>query len=452
LGQRGTFVQRGTNDILGPDGWNPNPKYRPPEYPRLARDAFILPDRNVNHGKDRFDEEMADALLGSTGRCRSLSPSRPREAACTPMAVAFTDRSLRMREGVGCNAVMDMSQIPEKESCKAHAGKNCSSCPICKPFEMNPCGLLSDRVPSNLLHPVYHGPDAVLPVATSRPPHTKRAMGSLSYMSRLLTKAMSDQPDPEGEHCEEVCFNQQMGRKLKADSAAQDRQQLADSAGRVDFKYLVDLESSPEQRQRGKSPGARFSTWPRDWAGLSNSARSHPDPKGRGQVAMTLSPRRSDPEPRLKITSEQKGAGLHKNQHSQQSEQTWVNQNPQFYRYELAAVRGGMPRRGLSLPPERQRRLRGERNPIVHHDEEEVAPVHFPRDSRTNLSPGVEAANAARVAAESAQARAYRLVDDSKFANLCTLTSQNKALEAAEMAERNLNSSANMALALTWHD
>lgn len=173
------------------------------------------------------------------------------------------------------------------------------------------------------------------------------------------------------------------------------------------------------------------------------------DPEGRGQVAMMVSPRRSDPEPPLKITPWKKGAGVSKNQHSKQAEQIWVNQNPTFYRYELAAVRGGLFRRGLSLPPERQRKLMGDTNPISH-EFDEVAPVHFPRENTTNLSPGIEGANAARVAAEAAQERAYRLVQDSKFADLCALTSQGKALEVTEMEGRTHKSSANMASALTW--
>lgn len=188
----------------------------------------------------------------------------------------------------------------------------------------------------------------------------------------------------------------------------------------------MDLEGPPQERSR--ILGAP------DWQRA----------QGRDPVAMSLSPRSTDPPMSTRITSCRKGQGEHKYQLSEHSERISLHWNQPLYRFEIAAREGGPGplRRSASLPPERARR--------------QAPPGGFCRGPRSRESAEMaEVTNHEAVAERAARERAERLAADGRFADLCALTEQTRAREGAEVGaikERNYHKmSSNMADVLSWN-
>jgi len=455
-GQRGTLV-----DLAGLE----TPRIQKALEPRKMDGPMVSTDVSTGNNpmtKDGFDSHVATTLF-SRSKTSPLTPSR-QASAHRPMATAFTDSSIRKREGAGCREAMYSDVL---EARPLHSAKDCN-CQSCKPHVQIPNGLLSAQVPMNKLHPAHAGTEAILPPPSSpgsprpMPPGAGKRVGSSpTFASIGMGKVIAEYPDAEWECKDEDTFKRSLGCKTKGRSRSVDI--TPSPAGRFRKRHDVDLETTPTaDMARVMGQSALVTCRPDDrtsgWAGLA-IMRDGDDPEHRGQVAMVMTPRNRDPIPCNKITGRRRGDGEHKYYLSTESERQCLHWNQPNYRYEIAAIeRSFWPPRSNSLPPQlQQRTYGGEWNPINHAGDDNVEHQRgVCRENRSWLSTGIEAVNHARVAEQEEQYRARRLVEDVRFADLCALTKQSKANELSEMAtiraKNNHKMSGNMESILTWSD
>jgi len=425
--------------------------------------SFMRP-REEDPERDEFDQSFAEMLHGGAGTMAPPSPaSRASPSTPRPMSTAFTDRSNRRREGIGSRAALLHSDASFSASAAAEGHGNCS-CPVCKPFSMSPAGQVSHAFQGNMLHPAHQGTVANMPQATPRgAPGSvagKRAAGSPNYDSVSVHKILKEGIGPDGAPCEtsEESFKRQMGRKTKptitsGEPGLRDAHARSQSTSprheRFIKKFGIDLEASPEQRSRV--------------LGKAEFGAIH-----RNEVAMILTPRDSDPPLPVRITPCKKGDGENKYKLSKHSEKISLHWNQPLYRYEMPPPGGpAPPGRSMSLPPERPARpFGGKWNPLTQEGCDEAGgsgqimqlsgggPRRFPKLHESTEM--LQVTNHWLVAQNVAQERLERLEKDKKFADLCQLTDENKAREAAQIGalkERNNHKvSTNMASILTWEE
>lgn len=340
------------------------------------------------------------------------------------MKAAFTDRSIRLREGRAARSVLCPGwQEPEEQY------QDCSSFDL-----MHPAGQPSHSVVSNKER-------------DSNPCSGDQSAFASSGVSSVLNRQL-------GGPQEELAFRQAMTRKVRqAPSQTSNPQdpQDADAVSRGAGAY----------RRRGFLE-----------TGLK---QLEDDPiYCRGNVSYVLSPKDEDPpHPHHRITTGgKKGSGAYRDQMDPHTERLMVHWNQSLYRYDVFAAGGSAVRpvqRTASCPPDhagmpRTENRDGSRNPITH--EERGSPI-TPRTLRGRAGLGNSSGhslhkgqavksltNHENMAEEALRDRSNRLSSDQKFAELCALTAQcgkQAKMDAADIkVTKTRHLSTNVANALRW--
>jgi len=171
----------------------------------------------------------------------------------------------------------------------------------------------------------------------------------------------------------------------------------------------------------------------------------------RRDIGMILSPRKSDPPPNLQITDTRKAVGEFRFNADNKlgSYLNTVRRRDPIYRYEFAAVQE-QSGRSRSLSPQRARMLLPDRNPVTCQGLED--PTFRPMKRRTRETQEAEVAqltNHTLMQKEADEARARRLQNEQKFADLCSLTKDNASRTRREGLARTYSSSS-VASSLSW--
>lgn len=300
--------------------------------------------RKRQEASDEAEREELDRQLAVIMHERGPTPvTSPRP----PMSTAFTDRSLRKREGLGSKASLHhpeeerhrgVMHLEDRNRSTPHlledgtggamtpGTSECGSM-MWDPNLVSPAGQPSHSVHHNVPAIVHDTSQTAVSPQTARAKSAmqgKRTPGSPNYNSGHVTRSFKEVPssaaDSQIDRLDERALTTQMGTKVKA-SAGQLRSRSADpsTAGRFRRKMELDLEAFPHNRHR---------------------AEGHFDPTStRNEVAMILSPRSTDPPRPKKITACKRADGENKNRISKDSEKVMVHWNQPLYRYECAAVR-----------------------------------------------------------------------------------------------------------------
>lgn len=393
--------------------------------------------------REELDRELAALLHERRG---GSPPTSPR-----PMATAFTDRSLRKREGLGSRrALRSEDGTPTGGAATPHSDCGCA---VCKPNVVSPAGQMSHSIQTNLAHSVHvpstEPPPAPQTMRQKSAPQGKRSPGSPNYNSNHITRIIKEPHGGVHVDCLDECpLTQQLGNRVKASGGAAGRSLSADfrMAGRYRRKMELDLENDPHMRWR---------------------AEGCIDTGARNEVAMILSPREADPPRPTKITSCKKADGDSKFKVSQQAERVSVHWNQPLYRYECAAVRDlEGPDRSLSLPADQFLVFppSGQGSPR-RPEWTEGSAGDFPREGpggarRSPRAPEgrevAQAVNHEHLAECAARRRAERLAGDQRFSDLCAFTEESsraQSREARDLKERYTAKEAQtMASALAWHE
>lgn len=370
--------------------------------------------------KKELDEQLVAMLCNHSdypsapaGRARSLTPR--------PMKAAFTDRSVRLREGLHGRSTLKQEGAAVSDDSWGHKG-GCN-CPVCKPFDLKPAGAPSHFVHSNRVHAVHQA----TPSSASTAP-AARERWSRTHDSNGIHQAvhLNDESTYHSGNELEDQFKQALGRRARAQ--APDRSQ---SEGPDRPAGGFSRSSSEETRKR------RFS--------------AQGEAGGRGGVALVLTPRATDPPISLRITSYKKADGEHKFGHSAQTEKLAVHWNQALYRYDTLAAKSSSrgPSRSQSEPPER-------RNPVSGDGMMEAERANRrPSRGRANNSSALAVITNQTVVAElAAGERAARMSADKCFRDLCAHTEDLKSRQAQELrgiTEKKYHTlSTNMANSLRW--
>mmetsp|Transcript_59235 Transcript_59235/g.117372 ORF Transcript_59235/g.117372 Transcript_59235/m.117372 type:complete len:851 (+) Transcript_59235:63-2615(+) len=375
----------------------------------------FLPDLIDDPDKECFDDQVAHAMFGCSvlprvaehlteGNLQRLKPA------------AFTDRSIRRREGGGCDAVFKgAANYSDRDS-------DCTRCPASATF---PAGLVTSRLPINVPHTVHAGTEAsIQPQSPSM--RFRCRSGSPNFDSNGIKttatfaahKAEKQQQLQQQCQQEEDSFKRRIGRKARS---------TAQEAGPCSPRFVrpgLDLEASSDQYVRMGSPSVlpsdQLQRTQQGWAG-----RNRMDTPRRGHVAMTMSPRGDDPPlANSTITGCKKGNGDNKFLVSKDAERLFLRANPTMFRYEAGTHSRDFLRRSCSLPPEYESRVRGDGQTFLTHQEDSgFTKPNKAREQKALVSHNVQdAIQQSRVAESDAQSRAQRLVEDKRFLDLCHIT------------------------------
>jgi len=405
----------------------------------------FLPDLINDPDKEYYDDQVAHAMFGCSvlpGVAESISE----ETTQRPKAAAFTDRSIRRREGMNCNAALKAADASSIADMDGHKDSDRAGC---HPFARRPAGLISSQGPHQILQSDRAGTRGSM---QTQIPLTRSRCRSVSpnLDSCGITMTWAEYPNKAEQqqlHQEEKAFHQQMCRKAKPTTQAAGTAAVSFSPRFV--RPNLDLEASSEQyvRMNGPSvlPAERVQKKQQGWAGQSKM-----DTPQRGHVATTLSPRSDDPPLANKsISGCRRADGENKFHISKESERFFLYANPTMFRYEVASQNGDFGR-SCSLPPEYERRVNGKRRTVSVHQEEE-----FFRERPAFVSHNVQAAiQQSKVAEDDAQVRAQRLVEDKRFYDLCNITdnARTQMIADIEALANTQTVSANVANSLCWSE
>lgn len=366
---------------------------------------------------------------GNSGTPRSARTSTtPRP----PMKTAFTDRSIRLREGRAARSLVcpGGDEPEEKDLGSSWAARN-------------PLG-------SDLLYPAGQPSHFVL--ANKESGNDQKAFhGDQSmFVSEGISAVLDEQKI--GGPKDELEFRQAMTRKIRrahSESANPQDPQDADASGG---------SGAGSYKRRG-------------FLEISSRHFDNDPVYGRGHVSYTLSPKDEDPpHPHDRITNGfKKASGTYRDQMDPHTERLMVHWNQNLYRYDVFASGGSAVRpvqRAASCPPDhagvpRTENREGTRNPITHEDS--GSPV-TPRSIRgraglgSSLGHRGEAVkrltNHDNMARDALRDRGNRLATDRKFAELCAMTAECGKRAKADAADikvtKTRHLSTNVASALCW--
>uniref|UniRef100_A0A7S2F0X7 Uncharacterized protein n=1 Tax=Alexandrium andersonii TaxID=327968 RepID=A0A7S2F0X7_9DINO len=437
----------GSGERLDPKKWSSaatDRSKKKPVPPGYAHDELIVLDqlRKKRDEAEGAQREELDKQLLTLLHERRLGSSAV--ASSRPMCAAFTDRTLRKREGMGSRAVMTTEDGGNEPASNADCG-----CAVCKPHLVSPAGSASHSIHMSL-QPYVHREDTT-PSSPQAPRQKgerqgRRSPGSPNFNSERMGLAIKAAALPEPGELQADFVDQrslaiQMGIKAKSRSHSAD----PTTAGRYRRKPDIYLESSPPYRTR-----------------LEGCF----DPSARREVAMILSPRVSDPPLPTRITDCRKGNGEHKFMVSEHAEKVSVHWNQPLYRYEVASCKETEgPSRCASLPSSNFVSFprHGEGSPRRGEEFEGCAGNYTPsgwgQGGRRSPRPheGCEVAQATNhslLAEEAARTRAERMASDPHFTSLCAFTQasfEGQGRELHEVKERYTTIQAQkMASILAW--
>lgn len=270
--------------------------------------------------KREHDEMLAETLHKQSGED---SPSRKVGEKRLPMSAAFTDRSIRLREGVGCRDVFQSSEMPRTE----WGDHGDCACPVCKPFEMTPAGQPSHLLPKNKLVRCFSDTPRTHSLAMSRSLDSANMDLCMTHDERASTAPVVDS------------LAGSMGRKIGLHAArtpgsrtmlphramSEDRTPLAGNYDQDKAAIISQDRRKGRQAFQGTTDGSQPRTG----------------------MAMVLSPRPSDPPAPTQITNARKADGTFKNGVSAEAAMHSTYFNQSFFRFE-----GGQSSRSMSTPPD----------------------------------------------------------------------------------------------------
>jgi len=342
-----------------------------------------------------------------------------------PAASAFTDRSCRMREGLGCQAaLMNPDSDLAREKPDGH-GLNCE-CAKCKPYDKHSAGQFSTVLNERPLYGTASG---------GRKLHhemdTDASKEELDFRKCLRRRIRSASPRSPG------------GGSMHQHREAFPGQPTDSSPIAGDFDRRIEVCAV-----RGRQA----------WQGRPG------DEPSRGGAVMALSPSPRDPSPPTKIAS-QKADGEFKQGYSSQVEKLSAHRSPSIFRYEPGMPQTPQPR-ARSVPPagdvsptagkttQAQERERGV-FAWQYTAASEASPQLTPRGRQLNNSAAMsELTNLSASAECAASARRDRLQADKPFRDLCRQAEEAgkhaRSESAAIAAKHSPRNSAGAAGALRW--
>jgi len=332
------------------------------------------------------------------------------------MRTAFTDRSLRMRDGLQGRAVFTHEASSTADDWDAH--KDCA-CPCDDILKTRPAGQPSYAVSCNRVTERVHC------ISNKADVHSAND-------STFFAHGESDPAMRQDELVQSATW--QRRKKVEARALSADSRQVAGDYRR--WTFMTEGENGVvDRRHRAAAP------------------LEIPSPRAsvRDGVRLALSPRQGDPVPDSRITTCKKGAGQHKDIFSESSERAIVQWNQPIMRYEVRASKeqdAGL-QRSRSLPPERRR------NPVTMEGEAFQEKFLTFRDGRSNQSFKMSSVcDHEKAAREHSEERSARLKVDQRFADACSMTKEVAERNTKEVqritAERRSNLSTGMADSLRW--
>lgn len=418
---------------------------------RLAHEKYVVHERfhswdPRSPDQDQLDADLSAHLQGtSVGRLASPSARARDQRSLTPvpMSAAFTDRSMRRREGEGSRSALAFGEAAFSVEPPLHHSSAAGL-----EFRARPAGQFSYSVKDNFIRAPHLGivADDFSSWKTFRDPGydsgpKKNDSGRLQKL--LLHENLRTLPrdGPSSRTWEDSdYFRTYIGSKVKRPQET--RRSLSEDPRLHRAMHEVPFT--------GSAPAGRFTQKIEDNVecfGKHHQSGIHDN--DRRDVAMILGPRKSDPPPNLQITDTRKATGEYRCNADNKlgaysTKQQW--RDP-VYRFELLAVQE-QSGRSRSLPPERM--LPPDRNPVTSQGFED--PSYRPLKRRPRELPETEVSrltNHTFMQQEADEARARRLQNEQKFADLCSLTSDTAPRVRREGLARTYSSSS-MASALSW--
>jgi len=374
-----------------------------------------LNDKDQNESQRALDEELM-AMLHNKG---------PMVAPAYSMRTAFTDRSVRMREGLHGQDVFGGGTTPREEI--SHSD-GCDYS-LYHGYDWHPAGIHSHTFPQNKVKQLH-----------AEPPHASvEEMDPSKWLNRnsssSITKVIHEHNDDPAKRlgeifAEEKLFGKHMGRKIKQ---APEYSEICDGrlrAGNYN-KEFCGLLPTRLGRQEGQP--------------------NNEDMPQRQDMHMIMTPQARDPAPCPQITPAKKGAGDCRTP-SDICEAHSLVANKDIFRYEMMAFQE--QQRSLS-PRTRTSWTSSERNPVNHAGWDES-----PRRQRRAAPSRPGSLTAAQIGDQidalhqAGEERTQRLKTDKHFADICSHTDESKISTAESVASfqsRTHHSvSTSMSMSLSW--
>jgi len=427
--------------------------YRKADHPsdkythRMAHEKYVVHERfhswdPQSPDREQLDTDLCSRLRGSSiGRLASPSTRDQRSLTPVPMSAAFTDRSLRRREGYGSRTALAFGEAPFSVEPPADSDCGC--------FSARPAGQFSHSMVDNYIRAPHLGivADDFSSWKSFRDPgfNSGRLQKLLSHESLRIPHRGADKlPDWEDSDYFKTCIGSKVKRPLAGRRALSEDPRLQ--------RYMDEVPFT------GEAPAGRFAQ-KIEYDVECFGKRHHPGIHdiNRGDLAMTLSPRKSDPPPiahildkaGLRVTRKATGENRLNGDNKLGSYLNMRLQRDPVYRYELRAVQE-QSGRSRSLPPETARMLPPDRNPVTSQGFED--PAFRPSKRRPREHSETEVArltNHTLMQQEADEGRTRRLQNEQKFADLCSLTKDTASHSRREGLAR-MYSSSSVASSLTW--
>lgn len=346
------------------------------------------------------------------------------------LKTAFTDRSLRLRDGLGGLAVLKHEGITEADNWGHKVGCSCSTC---KPPNLAAAGAPTARMAQNDLPSYELCEDPTAPLKKK----TGKAMCSeisLNFSSDAVHAAIHKyDPYTKGDEDLEKSFSRSFGRKIR-----QNESRVIDApAGSCAGNFNKD-------QVRGKS--------------VSSKSEQQ---DVRTDAGMAVAPREDDPpQTTTRITSCKKADGQFHGNYSQETERLAIHWNQPLYRFDHFAAASPDAYRSLrrSNPPQSIANL-GSRNILTAQcpaeDDMDLSRKQLNYTGKRNCSDAVKhVTDHDKVATEETNHRNHRMSEDRHFAARChdtVVVKQAVNDQVKDIRDRNRHTqSTNMAASLRW--
>lgn len=370
------------------------------------------PDKNQNDTQRALDEELT-AMLHNKGPM----------VARASMRTAFTDRSVRMREGMHGQEFFVGVSTPREEICHQY-GCDCSAC---RAHDWHAAGIHSHTFPQNKVKQLHAEPPhaSVEEMDPSKWPFRN----SSSSVTKVIHEHNDDPAKRRGEILkEETLLGIHMGRKIK---------------------QAPEYSENCDGRLRAGNYNKEVSGVLPTRLGRQEGQPNNEDMPQRQDMHMIMTPQTRDPAPCPQITPAKKGAGDCRIP-SDICEAHSLVANKDVYRYEMMAFQ----EQQSSLSP-RTRPCSETRNPVNHAgwDESPRRQRRAP-PSRPGTLTAAQIADQIDALHQAGEERTQRLKTDKHFADICSHTDVSKISTAESVASfqsRTHHSvSTNMSMSLSW--
>jgi len=358
------------------------------------------------------DEVLADELHN---RRPSEAPHYLADRPRSPMHAAFTDRSLRMREGRGAKPAL---LLPREDPSTEWGGHGDCSCEVCKPFAMRAAGNPSHHVHYNRVNRCFKD-------SPPTQPHWEKELAH-TFNSEKVGVAMehiTDNPSPPAD--EERTFMLNMGCKIKSS-----RPQSPGGGRLLEFRSMADDPAVAAGQYNQDRPSEIM---------MHNSKARQPWQGGRGAsplrsgVSYVLDPHVDDPPVPSQIVAARKADGAFKHGSSKQSEGMTSYFNQEVFRFADPSLV-----RGRSVSPPRFDNAAGVgTNQWPGSPRARQSPPSSPRKGNRSLLCNNSATMASVMSREAgeecfAQETAARMKNDAPFKELCKITSEHHQAQCSK--------------------